>query len=73
MFKSANVGQIDRIVRLIAGTLLIAAPIFFSGTLPVGPVFSWAIPLVGAILVMTALFRFCPLYRLVGINTCKVG
>lgn len=73
MFKSANVGRIDRIVRLIVGTLLIAAPIFFSGALPVGPVLSWATPLVGAILVMTALFRFCPLYRLIGINTCKVG
>lgn len=73
MFKSANVGPIDRIVRLIVGALLIAAPILFSGALPVGPVFSWGIPLVGAILVMTALVRFCPLYRIIGVNTCKVG
>jgi hypothetical protein len=26
----------------------------------------------GAVLVVTAFFRFCPLYRLLGISTCKI-
>ncbi len=73
MFKSANVGQFDRIVRLLAGAVLIAAPIFFASAMPVGQLFSWGIPIVGAILVITAVFRFCPLYQLFGLSSCKAN
>jgi hypothetical protein len=30
------------------------------------------VTVVGLIMVGTALFRFCPLYRLLGMNTCEV-
>lgn len=69
MIKSANVGKVDSAVRLIAGIALIFAPVVFSFQ---GSFLQWLIPLVGLVLALTALIRFCPLYRLIGANTCKV-
>ena len=67
-----NVGTTDRTLRVIAGVILLAvtwiAPIaVFHGTAAVA-----IATIVGLILVGTALFRFCPLYRLLGKNTCAV-
>lgn len=58
----------DSVVRLLVSALLVLA--FFmhwiSGTLGI-------IALVAAgIFTLTAFVRFCPLYRLFGISTCKV-
>ena len=67
-----NVGKFDRILRTIIGIVLIVAPfatnmnLFSSSTMIYGSV------IVGAVLVATAGLRFCPLYRLIGINTCKM-
>ena len=69
---SANVGSIDRIIRLVAGIVLVALPfltnmaIFASGTATIISV------VVGLILIGTAAMKFCPLYRLFGIQTCRV-
>lgn len=69
---TANVGSADRVIRLIAGLVLFFAPllnipaIWSSGALAYG---SMAI---GLILAVTALVRFCPLYRLIGVSTCRV-
>lgn len=68
----ANVGNADRVLRIVIGALLIALPFVFASALWANPVFGWGLPIVGAVLVLTALFRFCPLYRLIGANTCKV-
>jgi hypothetical protein len=57
----ANVGGIDRILRLIVGLALIA------WALTTGPVWAW----VGVVPVLTAVFKFCPAYPLLGITTCK--
>lgn len=63
---SANVGTIDRIVRLIIGAVLIA--LYLYGTV----VGTWGVVLLvaGIVFILTALFKFCPLYRLFGANTC---
>ncbi len=71
MIKTANVGSLDRAIRLIAGILLIIAPLMSGIALFSNPIVQWVAPLVGLVLVLTAYFRFCPLYRLVGTNTCK--
>ena len=69
---SANVGSIDRIIRLVAGIVLVALPfltniaVFASGTATAISV------VVGLILIGTAAMKFCPLYRLFGIQTCRV-
>ena len=55
-----NVGTIDRIARVVAGAGLIA----WAATS--GPVWAW----IGVIPLATGAIGMCPLYSLVGINTC---
>jgi Protein of unknown function (DUF2892) len=57
-----NEGTIDRALRVILGLVLIAL-VF------VGPQTTWG--WVGVVPLLTGLVGFCPLYRLVGINTCS--
>ena len=56
----ANVGTIDRALRIVVGLVLIAL-VF------VGPQTAWG--WLGLIPLATAFMRFCPLYRLLGICT----
>ena len=57
---SCNVGSIDRIIRTLAGLALIA------WALMGGPV--WAS--IGGVPLATGVFKFCPAYSLIGMNTC---
>jgi len=57
---SANVGNIDRIIRILAGVALIA------WALMGGPAWAW----IGVVPLATGLFKICPAYSLLGINTC---
>lgn len=59
-----NVGGIDRILRAIAGIVLIAL-VF------VGPQTPWG--WLGALPLATALIGWCPAYLPFGIRTCKKG
>ena len=56
-------GSIDRTLRILLGLALIA--IVF-----IGPQTPWG--WVGLVPLLTGLVGFCPLYRLVGINTCRI-
>jgi hypothetical protein len=56
-----NVGSIDRILRISVGIVLVA--LAASGT--VGW-WGW----LGLIPLATGIFRFCPAYPLLGINSC---
>lgn len=47
-----NVGNTDRLVRIIAGVIVVLLGFYFK---------SWW-GLIGLILLATGLFRFCPLY-----------
>jgi len=62
----ANVGAVDRVVRLVAGLAVIA--LGYMG----GLASPWNMVAIGAgsVFVLTALIKFCPLYPLLGINTC---
>ena len=60
----ANVGGIDKVLRIIGGVVLIA----LAATNIIGP-WGW----IGVVPLLTGLFNFCPLYSLLGIKTCKVG
>ena len=62
MTLSANIGTVDRILRLALGIALIA----LAAT---GTVGAWGY--VGAVPLVTGLVRFCPLYTLLGFKTCK--
>lgn len=58
-----NVGGIDRILRIVVGLVLIA----MAATGAVGW-WGW----LGIIPLLTGVVRFCPLYSLVGLNTCPL-
>jgi hypothetical protein len=58
-----NVGNIDKLLRVIAGIVLIAM-VF------VGPQTPWG--WIGLIPLATAAMSWCPLYNLVGITTCPL-
>jgi len=57
-----NVGNLDRILRIVIGLGLLAL-VF------VGPKTLWG--LVGLVPLLTALAGFCPLYRVLGICTAR--
>ena len=63
MFKT-NVGNADQLLRILIGVVLIALAI----TGKVGP---WGY--IGIIPLVTGLFRTCPAYSLLGVNSCKSG
>ena len=69
----ANVGTADRAVRLLLGIVLIA--VAFVPSLPPAShiLLQWAMAGAGAVLIVTALVRFCPLYAIFGISSCKVS
>ncbi len=67
---TANVGNLDRILRAILGVVLILAP-FVSGAAVFQGWVMWASVIVGAVLLFTAATRFCGLYRVFGIKTCR--
>ena len=58
-----NVGGIDRILRILVGLVLIA----LAAT---GTVGWWGY--IGIVPLVTGLFRFCPAYGLLGMNTCPI-
>lgn len=59
----ANVGGIDRMLRIVVGLVLIA--LAASGT--VGA-WGW----IGVVPLVTGLVRSCPLYSLLGLSTCPL-
>ncbi len=60
---TANVGGIDRILRIVAGLVLIA----LAAT---GVVGVWGY--LGVIVLATGVVRFCGAYTLLGITTCPM-
>ena len=63
----ANESMLDRIIRIIAGAALLA--LFFTHTIAgtLGIIFA----IVAAILLITGLIGFCPLYAILKIRTNK--
>lgn len=58
-----NVGSTDRVIRILIGLALVA------WALSTGPVWAW----IGVVPLATGIFQFCPLYTVLGVNTCKTG
>ncbi len=60
-FFKTNEGTADRILRIVAGVVLLSLTV-------VGPKTSWG--LLGLIPLLTGLVGSCPVYSLFGLNTC---
>ena len=56
-----NEGALDRVVRVVAGAGILSLAF-------IGPQTPWAY--IGLIPLLTGIVGFCPLYALIGINTC---
>lgn len=59
----SNVGGIDKVVRIVIGAVLI-------GLALTGIIGAWG--WIGLLPLATGMFNFCPAYRLLGVNTCRV-
>lgn len=56
-----NVGKKEQAVRFVAGLVSAALGFFVH----------FAFYIVALILILTAFFKFCPLYKALGISTCE--
>ncbi|MGJ8682997.1 MAG: YgaP family membrane protein [Nonlabens sp.] len=63
-----NIGTIDRIIRVLLA--VVVSVLFFtnviSGTVGI------VLLAVGGVLLATSFINFCPLYSILGINTCPL-
>lgn len=61
-----NVGGLDRILRIVAGLVLLSLFFLF-------PEASWRyLALIGIVPLATGLMSSCPLYSIMGLSTCPV-
>ena len=58
----ANVGGIDRILRIVVGAALVLWAAVLGGP-------AWAF--IGVVPLLTGLIKFCPIYPLIGMSTCS--
>ncbi|NRA87227.1 MAG: DUF2892 domain-containing protein [Rhizobiales bacterium] len=64
-----NVSNIDKIVRYVIAFILAAIAYKFQPELGI---WYWALFIASIIVIATAMFNFCPIYRIFGISTCKL-
>lgn len=63
-----NMGTLDRVIRLLIAAV-IAGLVYFkiiSGTL------SMVLLVAALIFALTSFLSFCPMYKLIGVNTCEI-
>ncbi|HOW30050.1 MAG TPA: DUF2892 domain-containing protein [Bacteroidales bacterium] len=63
----ANVGKTDKLIRLL---LALAGLILYIFNVVQGT-FGIIVLIIAAILIITSIVNFCPLYAVLGIKTCK--
>lgn len=61
-----NESSIDRLIRVVLAVVFVVLAVKFTGVLSV---VMWVL---AAVMAITAVVGFCPLYRVFGISTCKV-
>jgi fatty acid desaturase len=61
-----NMGNTDRIIRLIVAAIF--AGLYFTNT--VTGTFGIVLLALAGVFILTSLVSFCPLYTLIGLNTC---
>lgn len=61
-----NMGKTDRIIRVLLAAVF--AVLYFTNT--VTGTFGLILLILGGIFLLTSVVSFCPLYTLIGLNTC---
>lgn len=62
-------GNLDRMVRVLLS--IVFAVLFFTGT--VSSALGMILLVAGGVFLATSVISFCPLYTVLGINTCGVN
>jgi len=62
-----NMGNTDKLIRLIVAAVI--AVLYYTGN--ISGVLAIILGIFAVIFALTSLISFCPLYTLVGINTCS--
>ena len=60
-----NVGVLDKSIRIVVGLALLSLLFFLEK--PAG-----YFGLIGLVPLLTSFFGYCPLYKIVGLNTCPI-
>lgn len=63
-----NMGSADKMIRIILAVVF--SVLYFTGT--VTGTLGIVLLVLGGIFLLTSFVSFCPLYTILGINTCKV-
>ena len=58
-----NVCGRERNIRFLLGVLIVAAAIFYG---------SWIIAIIGIYLLLTAIYSYCAVNKVLGINSCSL-
>ncbi len=64
-----NTGTVDRTIRLILGLVLLAVAWYYWAGL--GAVWGTILVIIALVALITSFVGFCPLYSVLGINSCK--
>ena len=67
---SRNMGTLDRALRIVIGLMALWLAFFSTTAFAQGGLF-WLAVVVGVIMLLTSVVGNCPLYRLIGVKTCK--
>ncbi|MBI3547342.1 MAG: DUF2892 domain-containing protein [Gammaproteobacteria bacterium] len=59
-----NVGSIDKIIRIVIGLALLSLLFILQGNV------RW-FGLIGVVPILTVVTGWCPVYSLIGVNTCR--
>ncbi|NOY48086.1 hypothetical protein MNBD_BACTEROID02-1721 [hydrothermal vent metagenome] len=62
-----NMGGLDRIIRIIIAAII--GFLYYNGTIT--GTLGYVLLALGGVFLLTSLVSSCPLYSLVGLNTCK--
>lgn len=65
---TTNVGSTDRIVRLVAAAVALLVAFFGVGA---SSTLGIVLIVVGIVLAVTGIVRFCPIWRVLGVNTAR--
>jgi len=62
-----NMGNTDRLIRILLAVVM--AVLYFTDT--VTGTFGIVLLVLAGVFIVTSLISFCPLYTLIGLNTCR--
>lgn len=69
---TCNVGNLDRLIRLVVGTGLFLLPFASGWGIWANDLTKYVVAVFAAVLALASALRICPLYRIFGLNTCRM-